>query len=267
MNTIGIVGCGVVGTAVKEGMSPHFEVLTYDKNKYSTCESVFDLVQKVDGPVFVCVPTPMRDDGACDVSIVESVISDINRAAKYTYDYPVVAIKSTVVPGTTSRLSKKYTYIDLCFNPEFLTEKNAAEDFKNQERIIIAGTPNACIVTGECYSKSFPNVAQIHSHSSREAEMSKYIINVHLAVKVALANEFKQICDAMSIDYQEVLSMSLLDKRLGESHWNVPGPDGKMGFGGTCFPKDINALFYKAKQLGLNPSVMFGAWEKNLEVR
>ena len=267
MNTIGIVGCGVVGNAVREGMSCHFEVLTYDKHTDCTCESVYDLVQGVDGPIFVCVPTPMGPDGFCDISIVESVIFKINDAAKYTYDYPTVAIKSTVVPGTTSLLSNRYSYVDLCFNPEFLTERNAEEDFKNQDRIIIAGDRNACIATAYCYSKAFPDVTQKHSEISEEAEMSKYIINVHLAVKVALANEFKQICDALSIDYRKASEMSLFDQRLGSSHWDVPGPDGKMGFGGTCFPKDINALIYKARQLGLNSPVMSGAWKKNLEVR
>jgi len=267
MDKIGIIGCGVVGDAVKAGMSPCFEVLTYDKHKNSTCESIYDLAQQVDGPIFVCVPTPMNDDGSCDISIVDSVVFEVNEAAKYTYDYPVVAIKSTVIPGTTTALSNKYPYIDLCFNPEFLTERNAEEDFKNQNRIIIAGDPNACIVTGDCYSEAFPDITQQHSHVSEEAEMSKYIINVHLAVKVALANEFKQICDAMSIDYKMALMMALFDERLGKSHWKVPGPDGKLGFGGTCFPKDLNALVYKAGKLEVSTPVMSGTWKKNLEVR
>ena len=266
MNTIGIVGCGVVGTAVQEGMSHVFEVLTYDNNKESTHDSINSLVQWVDGPIFICVPTPMDEDGSCDISIVESVINDINEAARYTDEVPVVAIKSTVAPGTTESLSKKYINIDIGFNPEFLTERNAIEDFKNQDRIVVGASDKAMWSICTCLKKAFPNVS-IWGCKPTEAEMVKYTANVHLSVKVSLANEISQICQKLNISYDKVIELATKDKRLGDSHWNVPGPDGQPGFGGTCFPKDINALKYKAKELGIKTPVINGAWEKNLEVR
>jgi len=267
MKTIGIIGCGVVGSAVKEGMSPHFEVLTYDINKKSTCKSIYDLTRKVDGPIFICVPTSMNEDGSCDTSIVENVVSEINDAARYLYDNPIVVIKSTVIPGTTQALADDYYYLDICFNPEFLTERAAARDFIEQDRIIITGNQNACSVTANCYFKSFPDVPQYRSNNSAEGEFVKYFTNIHLAVKVSLANELKQICNAVGVDYETILGMALKDDRLGNTHWDVPGPDGKLGFGGTCFPKDLNALMYKARELEIDVPVMEGAWAKNLEVR
>jgi UDP-glucose 6-dehydrogenase len=101
MKSIGIIGVGFVGGAVQQGLSHAFEVLTYDNNKECSCKSIHDLVQKVDGPIFVCVPTPMSSDGACDTSIVESVINELNEAARFTDEIPVVAIKSTIIPGTS----------------------------------------------------------------------------------------------------------------------------------------------------------------------
>ena len=88
-----------------------------------------------------------------------------------------------------------------------------------------------------------------------------------LATKVSFANEMYQICEGLGIDYDKVVEYSTYDERLGKSHWAVPGPDGKLGFGGSCFPKDINALIHLAGQLDLCPDVLLGVWEKNLEVR
>ncbi|SVE56770.1 uncharacterized protein METZ01_LOCUS509624, partial [marine metagenome] len=132
-----------VGTAIKSGFEKHYEIETYDKydESKSTCE-LFDLVVECD-VIFVCVPTPMNKDGSCHTDIVESVIEEIN---KWSYAYwgnidrkPTIVIKSTVSPGTTERLHKKYKSVDVIFNPEFLTEATFIEDFKNQNRIILGG--------------------------------------------------------------------------------------------------------------------------------
>jgi UDPglucose 6-dehydrogenase len=268
MNTIGIVGCGVVGTAVKEGMSHEFDVLTYDNNKECTCKSIHELVQRldVDGPIFICVPTPMSSSGACDISIVDSVINEINEAAKFTDEIPVVAIKSTVSPGATEALSKKYTHVDIGFNPEFLTERNATEDFKNQDRIVVGASGRGLWAICTCLGNAFPDVP-VYGCKPTEAEMVKYTANVHLAVKVSFANEISQVCQKLNISYDKVIELATKDTRLGESHWSVPGPDGLLGFGGTCFPKDLNALVHRACELGIKTPVMEGAWKKNLEVR
>jgi UDPglucose 6-dehydrogenase len=102
--------------------------------------------------------------------------------------------------------------------------------------------------------------------------MVKYVANCFLAVKVSFANEMSQICEAMTLkgvlcEYDDIIEMAVLDKRLGETHWQTPGPDGKKGFGGSCFPKDINAMICAAKNSNVQPDVLEAAWRKNLEVR
>ena len=99
------------------------------------------------------------------------------------------------------------------------------------------------------------------------AEMVKYFANTFLATKVSFANEMKIICEKLEIDYDKVVEYAIYDNRLGKSHWAVPGPDGKPGFGGSCFPKDINALINKAKELGVETDVLNSVWKTNLKVR
>ena len=242
---IGIVGLGYVGTAIKSGFEKHYKVETYDKYEVdkSTCE-LFDLVAECK-VIFVCVPTPMNKDGSCHTDIVEDVVKEIN---KWSYAYwgnknikPTVVIKSTVQPGTTERLDKKYKSVDVIFNPEFLTEANFLEDFKNQTRIILGGTRKGTNILRQVYSKVFPH-ATIVKTGSKTAEMVKYFINSFLGTKVSFANEMKIICDKIGIDYDKVVEYATYDERLGKSHWAVPGPDGDYGFGGHCLPKDISAI-------------------------
>jgi UDPglucose 6-dehydrogenase len=97
--------------------------------------------------------------------------------------------------------------------------------------------------------------------------MVKYFINCFLATKVSFANEVKQVCDSMDIDYDKVVEYALYDDRIGRSHLSSPGPDGSCGFGGHCFPKDINALMFLARENDVDPAVLKAVWKKNLEVR
>jgi UDPglucose 6-dehydrogenase len=178
----------------------------------------------------------------------------------------IVAIKSTIPPGTTNKLNKECENISVLFNPEFLTEANFIEDFRNQNRIIIGGPRPSTTILRQVYSLVFPNVSIIKT-GSKTAEMVKYMTNTFLATKVSFANEMKMVCDKLDIDYDKVVEYSTYDERLGKSHWAVPGPDGKMGFGGSCFPKDINALLDVCRQLGVTATTLFGAWQTNEKVR
>tara|TARA_R100001129_G_scaffold185403_1_gene173454 strand:+ start:698 stop:1546 length:849 start_codon:yes stop_codon:yes gene_type:complete len=263
VENIGIIGQGFVGTATKEGLKDHFIIHTYDKYSQdkSTCPDMKEVctVSKI---VFVCLPTPMRKDGSCDLSILESVVYEIDQ---YNLDN-IVVIKSTIPPGTTTVFNENCKNIQVVFNPEFLTEANYIEDFKNQNRIIIGGPRPASTIVKNMFTKVFQEVPIIKTGSST-AESVKYFINTFLATKVSFANEFKQICDQTDVDYDKVVEYALYDERLGKSHFSTPGPDGRSGFGGSCFPKDINALIYFASALGVNTSVLSAAWEKNLEVR
>ena len=249
---IGIVGQGYVGTAIKVGFKPHYDLETYDK--YDEDKSTCDLTELVEtcNVIFVCVPTPMNEDGSCHTDIVESVIKEIDT---YANGLQIVVIKSTVPPGTTDYLNKKYDGVNVIFNPEFLTEANFVEDFKNQDRIILGGVRRGTNKLRQIYSKVFPT-AHIIKTGSKTAEMVKYMTNTYLATKVSFSNEIYQICQKIDIDYDKVVEYATLDERLGKTHLSVPGPDGDLGFGGHCLPKDLNALIAFAQNLDLEPIVL-----------
>lgn len=261
MQSIGIVGQGFVGQAVREGFDQYYSIKTYDKYKKSTCNSLEQLCNEAK-IIFICVPTPMNLDGSCNIKIVESVVEEIDNYA----DHHIAVIKSTMPPGTTKMLNERCEKIQVVFNPEFLTEANFLNDFKNQNRIILGGPRPASTVIKNLYTKVFPNIPVIKTGSST-AEMVKYFTNCFLATKVSFSNEIRQICEKKDVDYDKVVEYSLHDKRLGKSHFATPGPDLKFGFGGSCFPKDLNALIHIAKQLDIEPHVLEAVWNKNLEVR
>ena len=264
---IGIVGQGYVGTAVKEMFNKYYEVDAFDLDESKRdVDYIEDIIDRND-IIFVCVPTPMKKDGSCDTSIVEGVVKELNDLALTRQcSNRIIAIKSTVPPGTTNRLNKECDYISVIFNPEFLTEANFIDDFKNQNRIIIGGERPSTTKLRQVYSLAFPN-AKIVKTGSITAEMVKYFTNTFLATKVSFANEMKQICDGLNIDYDKVVEYSTYDERLGKSHWAVPGPDGKLGFGGSCFPKDINALIHLCAEMDIPARTLLGAWITNLNVR
>jgi UDPglucose 6-dehydrogenase len=248
---IGIIGQGYVGTAIKIGFKEHYNVETYDKFDLakSTRSTIKDIVDRTD-IIFVCVPTPMRKDGTCYTGIVEEVIREINETA----DGQIIVIKSTIPPGTTDRINKEYTRSTVIFNPEFLTEANFLEDFKNQSRIILGGDRKGTNKLRQVYSKVFPH-ATIVKTGSKTAEMVKYFINCFLATKVSFANEMYSVCEQVGIDYDKVVEYATYDERLGKSHWAVPGPDEDFGFGGHCLPKDLSAIINEFKTYGLLESV------------
>ena len=250
MHTIGIVGQGYVGSAVKSVFEKHYEVNTYDLDIDKCTVDYLDDLVELSNIIFVCVPTPMKKDGTCHTDIVEDVISEINECG----NGEVVVIKSTIPPGTTDRLHRKYKNIDVIFNPEFLTEANFIEDFKNQNRIILGGTRNGTNIVRQLYSRVFPH-ATIVKTGAQHAEMVKYFTNCFLATKVSFANEMKYICDNIDLDYDKVVEYATYDERLGKSHWAVPGPDGDLGFGGHCLPKDLSAIINQFETLGLLEAV------------
>ena len=209
----------------------------------------------------------MKKNGSCDTSIVENTVMELdNLALTRQCSNRIVVIKSTIPPGTTEKLNEECEHIQVVFNPEFLTEANFIEDFKNQDRIIIGGPRPASTKVRQLFYKAFPKAHIIKTHSTI-AEMVKYLTNTFLATKVSFANEMKMLCDFFNVDYDKVVEYSTYDERLGKSHWAVPGPDGKMGFGGSCFPKDINALISIADKWEIPANVLMAAWETNLDVR
>tara|TARA_R100000664_G_scaffold17057_1_gene25925 strand:- start:43 stop:879 length:837 start_codon:yes stop_codon:yes gene_type:complete len=259
--TIGIVGQGFVGTAVRKGMENYYNIETYDLNKECTCRTLEELVE-VSSFVFLCLPTPMMKNGKCDLSIVKQTVKKIDDMG----EEKILIIKSTIPPGTTDMLNSESRNVSIVFNPEFLTEANFLDDFKNQNRIIVGGPRPYSTKVSNLFKKVFPKTPIIKTHSTI-AEMVKYFTNCFLATKVSFANEFKEYCDKVGMDYDKVLQYALYDDRIGKTHFSVPGPDGNLGFGGSCFPKDVNALIYEMEKKNVTPSVLSGVWNKNLKVR
>ena len=288
-NSIAVIGQGFVGGSLTTVFSErNFDVYVHDKTgkvspggkQPETSEGVFptnirefvaacEKVKDFSRVYFVCLPTPMYEDGSADLSIVEGVLSQL---AEVPGDR-VAVVKSTVPPGSSERWNKKFNEQDLhvVFNPEFLTEANALDDMRNQNRIILGGPRPWINTVKQVFQTAFPKVPLIKT-SSTTAEMVKYVTNNFLTVKVSFANEMYQICNALdksglNVDYDKVIEYAKYDSRLGSSHWSVPGPDGSFGYGGHCFPKDVNAMIDVAKTLGVKSTVLKAAWEKNLEVR
>jgi len=260
---IGIIGQGFVGSAIKEGLKQKFTVFTYDvKTELSSCKTMKEVVDNC-YIIFICVPTPMDKNGNCYTGIMESVVKEIKELS-YT---KVLILKTTIPPGTTETLQQKYDTYDFIFNPEFLTEANAIEDFKNQNRIVLGGDSNFALnKVSDIYKEVFPYIP-IVKMTSREAEMVKYVTNSFLATKVVFANEMYEICKKLRLDYNNVINTAKLDTRLGESHWKVPGPDGDFGFGGHCFPKDTNAIKNLANQNDVKTEILDSVLEKNDRLR
>ena len=273
---IGIIGQGFVGTALKEKFKDGFVVKAYDKfNKdlsvtYSNGlviedtpnNSVHTLVEECN-VIFICVPTPMFESGECDTRIVESVVSDVIKEAEFQDRKITIVIKSTVPPGTTDRLNDISKSVGVTFSPEFLTEANAIEDFKNQNRIIL-GIDYVEYIEPlmHIFTNSFPN-AEIHIINSKEAEMVKYATNLFLATKVSFFNDIYAICKKLDINYENTIESTLSDPRIGKSHYMVPGPDGDFGYGGHCFPKDMNAILFLAENIKVPVPTIAGAHTTN----
>ena len=258
---IGIIGQGFVGNAVYQKFKNYFNVLTFDLDN-SKCNSTEDELFEKSEIIFVCLPTPMNNDGSCNIDIVEGVIKKIDEKTKNK----IVIIKSTVPPNTTNTLNSKYNNVTVAFNPEFLTERNAVEDYENQGRIILGGPRPATTILKQVFSKVFPK-AEIIKTDSTHAEMVKYLTNTFLSVKVSFANEIYQLCNKLNIDYDKVVEYATHDERLGNSHWSVPGHDGDFGFGGHCFPKDLSALISLTNELGTLNNVLNATKQTNDIVR
>ena len=261
---IGIIGQGFVGNAIYQKFKNYFDVHTYDLDESKSNDTKENVIHQQ--YLFLCLPTPMNTDGSCNVDILERELENIDLIADNHEVVKTVVIKSTISPGTTEKWNKKYEALNIVFNPEFLTEANAVEDFNNQNRIILGGPRPATTELRRLYSKVFPK-AHIIKTDSTHAEMVKYLTNSFLATKVSFANEIYQVCEKLNIDYDKVVEYATLDNRLGKSHWNVPGPDGDFGFGGHCLPKDLSALIYLAMNLDTETNVLNAVEETNDVVR
>jgi UDPglucose 6-dehydrogenase len=258
VKTVGVVGNGFVGETIAFAFSPTSNVKIYDVNPLKTTNTLEEVMGQEF--IFVCLPTPMLSDGSQDISFIEDFFGNV-----IYNENTVFIIKSTVLPGTTESLIKKYGH-NIVFSPEFLTERTAKLDMLTQARIILGGEPSLTKRVEELFNDRFMNRHIIHT-DSKTAEFVKYMNNTFFAAKVSLMNEYYRLSQLIGVNWDDALYGFASDGRIGDSHLHVPGPDGKLGFGGTCFPKDINALITMAKEVGCNMNVLESAWKTNLEVR
>lgn len=255
---IGIVGLGFVGGAVRDSMDfseANLILVDPPKGLPHTYKDLMDC----DG-VFICVPSPSNDDGSCDTSILENVLEQLK-------DYSGVIIsKTTAPPAVYEKLSKKYK--NLVHAPEFLTAANASKDYINGTFCIIGGSTNAYIREAErIISIGQRNLKTIEYCTAAEASLAKYGINCFLATKVIFMNEIYQLATATGINFKKVTELMDMDSRIGHSHLRVPGPDGALGFGGMCFPKDTSALLKFAELHNISLNIIDAAVKKNTILR
>jgi UDPglucose 6-dehydrogenase len=266
---LGIIGIGVVGGATKKVLEKKHQIFSYDKYKspFNTPKALTDLVINSEA-VFLCVPTPMEASGKIDYSSVHNSLKSIKeKTEEIERDYKdfLIVIRSTAVSGSTDRFAEEYPF-RFAFNPEFLREKHALEDMENTSRVIIGANnlEDSKVLKG-IYHSIFPEAKYV-SVNCKTAEMIKYAANVVLTGQVAIANEIYQVCHSLGVDYDIVKEAILLDDRIG-TNIDVPGPDGQLGFGGKCFPKDLNALIYLARENMYRPYLLEEMWRLNEKVR
>jgi len=270
MQNIGIVGNGFVGSAIAAGFALHANVRVFDKDPKKSIDSLHDVIN-FSNFVFISVPTPMEsvEGGKIDLSIIDNVFDEIiatEKISTFSYDNVIFIIKSTVVPGTTENYQKKYPHLRIVFNPEFLTERSANLDFINASRIVIGGNKTDCDMLGILYRDRFP-YTKIISTDEKSAEMIKYACNCFFATKVSFMNEIRLLADNLGCNWSDIMNGFITDGRIGNSHIDVPGHDGDFGFGGKCFPKDINAFMQCFIDNDIDPILLTAAWNRNKIVR
>ena len=254
---VGVIGNGFVGDAISFAFSSVSDIYVYDTDPLKSLNDL-QSVHSCDF-VFICVPTPMFEDGSQDLSYVESTFEKATSK-------PIYILKSTVLPETTEKLSKKYSNFKIIFSPEFLTERTSKLDMLTQSRIILGGELSLTEKVKTLFNQRF-KIKNIIQTDSKTAELIKYMNNTFFATKVSIMNEFKLLCDKVEANWEDALKGFASDKRIGDSHLNVPGHDGKPGFGGTCFPKDVNALLSFSNRYDIELNTIKGGWKTNLKVR
>ena len=243
-----------------EFFKDHYKVLIRDpalghESANSTAVNTCDVA-------IVCVPTPMSDDGSCDTSIVEEVLSWL--------DTPLIILKSTVPVGTTDKLSKRYG-LRMVFAPEYCGESTYWSPYsfhtevKETPFFTFGGAPKDCSEAIDLYLPITGPMKTYHQTTAKVAEMAKYIENCFYATKIAFCNEIYSICESMGIDWNSVREAWLLDPRIHPMHTAVFKDN--RGFGGKCLPKDLNAMISFAVANGVSPTLLKSVWDSNKEIR
>jgi nucleotide sugar dehydrogenase len=265
MYSVGIIGLGFVGGAMfKSFQLKEINTVGYDKYKNGGIGSLEDIL-KTDF-VFLCLPTLFDEIKNC---YNKDAIYEVCNSLQTNNYKGIVIIKSTVEPETTNNLTNKY---DLKFihNPEFLTARTAFKDFHNQKHIVLGIGSNCSeknlIKVKDFYSTNFP-LANISTCNSLESESMKIMCNSFYASKIMLFNEYYLLCKKNGSDFNVIKKLMLKNDWINSMHTNIPGPDGKLGYGGACFPKDTKALYQYMKSQNLDSIVLESVIKQNEKVR
>ena len=262
---IGVIGNGFVGKATSQLKCKEIQLMAYDIDP-DACEPLGIQFSDMNfcEIIFVSVPTPMNPDGSCHLDIVNKVLSDL-KSIQYN---GIIVLRSTVPPGTCDLLN-------VYFMPEFLTEKNYLNDFINNKDWIFglkANTENTefrnkisnLFITAQ--SNRRIKYDTLHFVTNKEAEMIKIFKNCFLATKVSFCNEMYKFCSSMDINYNNVQKLACNDNRITDTHSKVPGPDGKFGFGGTCFPKDVCSLIHEMHNKNVESPILDAITYRNEKI-
>jgi len=255
---------------IKSGKSPIFEpgldqLLLKNQKKITTTTDIADAVWKTEA-TFICVGTPPLEDGSSDLSQIETVSHSIGKAFHSDPKHHTIITKSTVLPGTIENLiipileneSGKKAFVDfgVASNPEFLKEGTAVEDFFKTDRVVIGAQDK---ITHELLENLYsPLNVPIFVTTLRTSEMIKFASNAFLATKISFANEIGNLCKELGIDSFSVFDGVGLDTRINPKFFRTG-----IGFGGSCFPKDVCALIAHAKSIGITPRVLNAVMEIN----
>ena len=263
---IGVIGNGFVGKATSTLECNDVDLLCYDIDpklcKPDNC--TLKMISNCD-LIFISVPTPMQKNGSCYLNILESVVNQLSEIK--SLNEMNVVIRSTVPPGTADRLN-------CFFMPEFLTEKNYINDFKNNKLWIFGLKNNNQDKEFKLKIKELFKLSKLCGKiesekcifvNNKEAEMIKLFRNTFLATKVSFCNEIYDYCQSENINYDNMIKIACDDDRIGSSHSMVPGHDGKRGFGGTCFPKDINNLLNLMNKNNVKSFILESVIKRNQE--
>lgn len=264
---VAVIGGGYVGTAVANYFGDHFDITIVDP-KYPNYDEQKQMADNCDLAV-VCVPTPMGEDGKVDTSIVEEVVSWLQT--------PLILIKSTIPPGTVDKLMQICPTKEICFSPEFIGEgkyvvqwwkdKNYPHptDMKYHDFHIVGGERETARAILEFFKKVSGPECKYYVTDARTAELVKYMENSWGATKVTFCNEFAKIAEAVGVDYDELRELWLLDGRVERMHTAVFKD--KRGFGGKCYPKDVNGIVQSSIKAGYEPKLLKAVLSVNEELK
>lgn len=261
--TIGIIGVGIVGSAVEYGFAiKQLKTIPYDKyKKIGKFENILST-----NIVFLCLPTLYSDEKK---EYDKSSIHEICTKLEENNYQGIIILKSTVEPGTTESLAQKYK-LNILHSPEFLSARSNFRDFSNQSHIVIGTTStikeNNIKTVTNVMSICFPS-AQLSECKSEESEAMKIFINSFYSVKIQFFNELYLLCQKSGMNFDMIRNMMLKNNWINPMHTQVPGTDGKISYGGMCFPKDTNALLQHMIKEGTSYKVLDAVIKERNELR